>query len=177
MTHCLRRPNRRKNETLWLPSPALRAAGAASARTATARAADTTGAGRPIHRQRAAGVQVADRLDAGGTVSPDAAFLWDVYPPVGVESVANGSHFTFTGPAGQYVVTLRSFDWTAKKISQATLTVTIGSAPPNPNPPGPGPQPPAPGNLTATLQAAYAKDTDSDRAKSLAFLQSAYAAL
>src|SRR5579864_4579536 len=116
-------------------------------------------------------------LMPGGTVSPEAAFLWDVYPPVGVESVANGNHFTFTGPAGQYVVTLRSFDWTAKKISQATLTVTIGSAPPNPNPPGPGPQPPAPGNLTATLQAAYAKDTDSDRAKSLAFLQSAYAAL
>jgi hypothetical protein len=52
------------------------------------------------------------------------------------------------------------------------FAVVIGT-PPAPAPPGP----PAPSDLTKTLQAAYDQDKDADRAKSLAYLQSAYTTL
>lgn len=115
-------------------------------------------------------------IDLAPTGAPaDAGLLWSVFPPIGVESVTIGQHFVFSGPTGSYSVSLQCIDWTARKITQATIIITIGTPAPAPNP-QPNPVP-APSTLTATLQAAYAKDTDSDRAKSLAFLQSAYSAM
>lgn len=57
--------------------------------------------------------------------------------------------------------------------------VLTGIAPPVPPlPPGPTPVPPTPGDpLTAAFQAGYTACTDSDRAKSLAYLQTVYAGL
>lgn len=58
----------------------------------------------------------------------------------------------------------------------STCTVTIGTPPP-PIPPIP-PTPPAPVDpFTQALQTAYNQDADSDKAKSLAFLQEVYAGM
>lgn len=76
------------------------------------------------------------------------------------------------GDSGTY--TVQAYGALGDQASDiASCVVTIGTPPP-PIPPTP-PVPPSP--LTAALQAAYNLDTDSDKANSLAFLQSVYAGL
>lgn len=72
------------------------------------------------------------------------------------------------GDAGSY--TVQCYGALGDRASDiASCVVTIGTPP--------APAPPAPSGLTATLQAAYGKDTDADRATSLQFLQGVYPAM
>lgn len=82
------------------------------------------------------------------------------------------------------IVTWLTPDTEAKPVAatkanklRVCLDVTGPGPAPTPVPPTP-PTPPGPVNpLTAALQAAYGLDADADKAKSLAFLQAAYAAM
>lgn len=94
--------------------------------------------------------------------------------PAGIDSIDSDiqlkdpSAGVFIGDTGTYQIgAYGALGDQATDISYCT--VTIGSVPPGPGP-GPGPTNP----LTATLQAAYGLDADSDKAASLQFLQLAY---
>lgn len=157
----------------------------------------------PNAKNKLLAVCVASGTDATTT----NGYLWDVFPPTGVERSDVGNTLTFTGPPGKYSVTLRAILWDKKQTMTATAEVVIGvapvpDAPGKPGPPGPrgpagpkgdtgpigppGPQgppgvgpvvPPVTDPLTTALQAAYTADAGSDKAASLAFLQSAYSAM
>jgi hypothetical protein len=112
-------------------------------------------------------------LTAEGAAS-GAGLIWDVYPDDSPDIRQYGSKLVFVAPPGVYKVKLSvvTYDPKTMAISIATTreTVTIGT----PTPPVP-PMPPTPTDpLTSSLQAAYAKDTDTDKAASLAFLQNVY---
>lgn len=82
-------------------------------------------------------------LIASGSDAANAGFIWDIYPPTGVERSEAANQLTFTGANGTYQVTLRAILWEKKTIVTATHAVTIG-APANP-PPVPDPvDPPTP---------------------------------
>lgn len=90
---------------------------------------------------------------------------------------------TFAGP---YVVTVEAagtgkcellIGTDVNALKRVCLDVYTDPVPPGPGP-GPGPDPPPPSDpLTKAFQDAYNQDKDADRAKSLAFLQAAYAAM
>jgi hypothetical protein len=87
--------------------------------------------------------KLAVLMPAGG---PDgAAYDWDVTPETADVRETGDGGIVFTGPPGEYRVTLRAFTVEGGKVGTAKVrrTVTLGGAPP-PQPPGPGPNPPGP---------------------------------
>lgn len=82
--------------------------------------------------------------------------IWEIEPSAAVDlrTAENGKAITWVAPPGEYVLRVVLVNFSAKRLAQDRLAVTVGTAPePPPNPqPGPGPAPkPAPGPLWTVI--------------------------
>lgn len=110
-------------------------------------------------------------LTADGAGPNDLVF-WDIDQEAIADVRENGNRFLFVAPPGAYRIKVRVVPVTDGKISGPAVTqravVTIGASPG----PGPGPGPTDP--LAAMVQAAFAQETDPQRASQVSYMASVY---